>query len=349
MVSAPPRHEPARHPSPGVDASARLGRLRGRAGWPRAFPGILDPTNPTDPTRDPDRTVRRSRRFPPTLAPRSGPCSARRTDGSPPARKPGCLARPGPPCSRATRPDGESAHPLAGRCPPRRRSLPPLPAPESGSSITRTAPRRQSYLRAALQAMGASVVSNEAPSLDLPARFRPAALASGGTRTARRANRPGRTRTRRNPGSSPAGSRSVPKPSRLRQRVAPGPGAPVFRDSHGDPWLTEERQGSGSLARRLPVSPRLDRLAAGGRLSRLVAGAPSTGSPRHHGDRTGTGHAPVRPTPPGSRLHAPTPAPIDLRAGCWLLGAALFLVERLLSRLADPAPGSAPPIASGAS
>ncbi len=71
---------------------------------------------------------------------------------------------------------------------------------------------------------------------------------------------------------------------------------------------------------------------------------------------------PIIPPPPIPRVgvvHVPDrilgvtsttqrPDPIDLRAGFWLLGAALFLVERILPRLQNWPRGAAP-LASGAS
>lgn len=205
------------------------------------------------------------------------------------------------------------------------------------------------YVRAALQAMGASVVSNEVPSwifqlgsaaLPLPSDE----LERHGVRIVRDAPEAAEPEiiSRR----IDVGSKTVD----LRQRVIAGPGAPVFRDSHGDPWLTEERQGSvvlwhvafrfhpdwtdWPLDAAFPAwwqehlqPPRPDTTVI----------APEQAAPRFVPD-------PTR----GVTSATQRPAPIDLRAGSWLLGAALFLVERILSRSPTQPRGSAP-IASGAS
>jgi hypothetical protein len=119
----------------------------------------------------------------------------------------------------------------------------------------------------------------------------------------------------------------------LRQRVAAGPGVPIFRDSHGDPWLTEERQGSAVLwnvAFRFhpdwtdwPLEASFPRgwrrlLEPDGRNTAPIA--PEQAAPRFEPDAT-----------PGFHALPPRPPARDLRAGCWLVGASLFLIERLLT------------------
>jgi hypothetical protein len=119
----------------------------------------------------------------------------------------------------------------------------------------------------------------------------------------------------------------------LSKRVAAGPGMPVFRDSHGEPWLTEERQGSAVLwnvAFRFHPDwtdwPLEASFPAGWRRlleldDRNTAPiAPEQAAPRFEPDSARVVQA-----------STPRPPARDLRAGCWLLGAALFLAERLLT------------------
>ena len=123
------------------------------------------------------------------------------------------------------------------------------------------------------------------------------------------------------------------KPIQLRQRVAPGAGTPRFRDSHGEPWLNEERQGSAvtwhvafrfhpdwtdwPLGSAFPAWWR-DQLQPLPFDTTPIA--PEQAAPRFE--------------PPSSTSVSPTlpPPAIDLRAECWMLGVALFLIERALSR-----------------
>ncbi|MDO8348797.1 MAG: BatA domain-containing protein, partial [Planctomycetota bacterium] len=126
-------------------------------------------------------------------------------------------------------------------------TLPPVIAPRSAPRVGVVHPPDRvldaGYVRAALQAMGASVVSNEVPSWifqlgSAPLPFPWDELERHGVRIVRDAPEAAEPEVvaRR----IDVGSQTVT----LRRRVVPGPGAPVLRDSHGDPWLTEERQGS---------------------------------------------------------------------------------------------------------
>lgn len=199
------------------------------------------------------------------------------------------------------------------------------------------------YVRAALQAMGASIVSNEVPSWIFQLGSAPlprpwAELARQGVRIVRDAPEGAETEivSRR----IDVGSQTV----NLRQRVVAGPGVPVFRDSQGDPWLTEERYGSHVLwhvAFRFHPAwtdwPLEGAFPAWWR-EHLQPGPPDTAAiapeqatPRFVPDPTGEVSATLQ-----------QPVPNDLRAGCWLLGAALFFVERLLSRLPTQPPVTAP-------
>lgn len=205
------------------------------------------------------------------------------------------------------------------------------------------------YLRAALQAMGVSIVSNEVPSWifqlgSVPLPFPGEELERHGVRIVQDAPE----------GAEPeivsrridVGSQTVT----LRQRVVPGPGAPVLRDSHGDPWLTEERHGTvvhWHVAFRFHpdwTDWPLDGAFPAWWQDHLQPAPPNT-----------TAIAPEQATPRfvpdatrGVTARTQRPAPIDLRAGCWLLGAAFFFIERILPR-SPPQPRGSPPLASAAS
>jgi hypothetical protein len=189
------------------------------------------------------------------------------------------------------------------------------------------------YLRAALQAIGASIVTNEVPSWifqlgSVPLPFPSQELEQHGVRIVRDAPEtaePGIVSRRIDVGSQTVN---------LRQRVVPGPGTPVFRDSHGDPWLTEERQGSVVLwhvAFRLHpdwTDWPLDTAFPAWWQEQIQPGPPNT-------TEIAPEQASPRFNPDPNREVASTPrrpASTDLRAGCWLLGAALFLAERMRSR-----------------
>lgn len=226
------------------------------------------------------------------------------------------------------------------------------PAPNPRVAVVH-APERAvdaAYVRAALQAMGARVVTNagaaEVPdwifklgSTPLPQAWekfethgvrivRDAEEASESAKVSRRIE---------------VASRSIP----LRQRVAPGPGAPLFRDSHGDPWLTEQRQGPIVLWHvAFRFHPDWTEWPLDGGFPAwwqehlrppppaTTAIAPEQAAPRHLPD-------------PGGRIASSLqpPTPIDLRAASWLSGVALFLVERLLSR-STPEPRASNSVAS---
>ena len=193
--------------------------------------------------------------------------------------------------------------------------------------------RDAGYVRAALQAMGVSMVTNEVPtwifqlgSAPLPLPWDE--LERHGVRIVRDApdtNEPTVVSRRIDVGSQWVS---------LRQRVAPGPGIPVDRDSHGEPWLTESRQGAIVLWH---VSFRfhpdwtdwpLDSAFPAWWQQHLQPSPPDT-------TEIAPEQASPRLSPDANREVASTPQPpepTDLRAGCWLLGSALFLVERLRSR-----------------
>ena len=228
---------------------------------------------------------------------------------------------------------------------------PVLPQPSAARVGLVHAPDRSldaGYVRAALQAMGASLVSHEVPSWIFQLGSAPlplpwAELERHGVRIVRDA--PEAAEPELVSCRIEIGAQTVT----LRQRVAPGPGAPVSRDSQGDPWLTEERHGSVVLwhvaFRFHPdwTDWPLDSAFPAWWQEHLqppppdtMAIAPEQAAPRFAPDSTRE----VAPTPQ-------LPAPLDLRAGCWLLGAVLVFVERLLSRgLAQPRAST--PIASGA-
>lgn len=217
------------------------------------------------------------------------------------------------------------------------------PAPDPRVGVVH-APERAvdaTYVRAALRAMGARVVThevthemtNEVPDWIFQLGSSPLPLTRNefGTQGVRIVQDPDET-------SVPArvsrrievALHSVP----LRQRVAPGPGAPLFRDSQGDPWLTEERHGT---LVRWHVAFRfhpdwtdwpLDGAFPAWWQEHLRPPPPSTApiAPEQAAPR----HIPDPDSGVASTLQPP--ASIDLRAASWLLGAALFLVERRLSR-----------------
>jgi hypothetical protein len=202
------------------------------------------------------------------------------------------------------------------------------------------------YLHAALQAMGASVVTNEVASWIFQLGSAPlprplGELARHGVRIVRDA--PEDAEPRRVSRRIDVGVETIA----LRQRVAAGPGAPLFRDSQGEAWLSEEQQGAVRIwhvAFRFHPSwtdwP-LDGAFPAWWLEHLQPGPPNTtalapeqAAPRFVPD-------PDRNDPSTMQL----PPPIDLRAGCWGLGVALFAVERLLSRRSTQARGSNPIVA----
>jgi Aerotolerance regulator N-terminal len=198
------------------------------------------------------------------------------------------------------------------------------------------------YVRAALQAIGASIVSNEVPSWIFQLGAAPLPL----TKEELERHRVRIVRDAPEAAETQIVSRRIDVGSQtvtLRQRVAPRPGVPVFRDSQGDPWLTEERHGSvvawhvafrfhpdwtdWPLEGAFPAwwQEHLQPL-----LPNTTAIAPEQAAPRFVPDPTRESASALQ-----------RPAPRDLRARCWLLGAALFFIERLLSRLPTPSPGTA--------
>ena len=200
-----------------------------------------------------------------------------------------------------------------------------------------------SYLRAALQAMGASIVSNEVPSWIFQLGSAPlprplAELERHGVRIVRDA--PEDAEPRIVARWIDVGTETVA----LRQRSTAGSGAPLFRDSHGEPWLTEERQGSVVLwhvaFRFHPdwTDWPLDGAFPAWWQAQLQPAPPTT--------------APIAPEQAAPRFvpdparevssALQRPAPTDLRAGCWWLGVALFVVERLLSQRVSQQPGTVP-------
>lgn len=227
------------------------------------------------------------------------------------------------------------------------------PAPNPRVGVVHSPERAvdAAYVRAALQAMGARVVTNAATGevpdwiFQLGSSPLPLAWETFGTngvrivRDAEEASEPARVSRR-----IEVASHSVP----LRQRVAPGPGVPLFRDSHGDPWLTEEQRGNIVLWHvAFRFHPEWTDWPLDGDFPAwwqehlrppppaTTAISPEQAAPRHLPN-------------PDSRVASTlqSPAPIDLRAASWLLGAALFLVERRLSR-STPEPPDSTSIASG--
>lgn len=189
------------------------------------------------------------------------------------------------------------------------------------------------YVRAALQAMGVTVASNEVPSwvFQLGAASWPEAWIDPGSRVVQVVRDAPETAV------ALVENRRIDLETEsfvLRQRVAPGPGVPLRRDSHGDPWLTEERQGprvTWHVAFRFhpdwtdwPLHgafPAWWRHALQADPPDTTTIAPEQASPRFEPDTTRGIDASTRP-----------PTPVDLRAACWLVAAALFGVERLMSR-----------------
>jgi hypothetical protein len=191
---------------------------------------------------------------------------------------------------------------------------PPAPPPPSTPRVTVVhSPDRAldaAYVRAALQAMGATVVSNEVPTWIF--QLGPAALPlpreeleKHGVRIVRDPSDTAEPETvsRR----IEIGSQTVV----LRRRAVPGPGIPLFRDSQGDPWLTEERRGSVVLWHvAFRFRPDWTDWPLEGAFPAWWQEHLRPAPPRHHGHRPGTGHAPVRSGPhPGHRLRHPTPPP----------------------------------------
>lgn len=223
---------------------------------------------------------------------------------------------------------------------------PPTPPPSSLQVGVVHAPDRAvdaRYVRAALQAMGARVVTNGVPAWifllgPAPVPFAQEILEHHGVRIVRDA--PGPTPPEVVSRRMDVGSHTVG----LRQRVPPGPGAPLFRDSHGEPWLTEERHGSvvtWHVAFRFHPDwtdwPQETAFPAWWQAHlhpappATAAIAPEQATPRF------VPHA----TPEITSIPHP-PKPLDLRAGCWGLAAMLFLIERLLS-ISQHKPRAAPP------
>ncbi len=222
--------------------------------------------------------------------------------------------------------------------------LTPLPAARVGIVHHPERAADAGYLRAALQAMGATLVNDGVPSWifqlgSAPLPFPPDELEARGVRIVRDA--PDTAEPEPVFRRIEVGSRTVA----LRRRVAPGPGAPVGRDSHGDPWLTEERRGAvvvWHVAFRFHpdwTDWPLDGAFPAWWQEHLKPAPPATTpiAPEQAEPRFVTN--PDRPVT--STL--PPPEAIDLRAGCWLLGTALFLVERLLARSATQPRGTASP------
>lgn len=209
---------------------------------------------------------------------------------------------------------------------------PPPPVPRVGVVHTSDRSVDAGYLRAALIAIGASVVSNEVPSWivqlgSAPIPFPQADLERHGIRIVRDApeDKTPEDVARR----IEVGFQTVA----LRRRVSAGPGVPVCRDGHGEAWLTEERQGAvvvWHVAFRFHPDwtdwPREAALPAWWQ-EHLQPDPPATTT-------IATAQAEPRFVPnrdPGVTSITQPPAPIDLRAGCWWLGAVLFLIERLWS------------------
>lgn len=229
---------------------------------------------------------------------------------------------------------------------------PQVPPPMPGVGIVHTPDRAADalYLRAALQAMGASPVSNAVPQWLF--QLGPASLPFPDEDLQRHAVRI----VRDAPDTVPpefvsrrieVGSKTVG----LWRRVSPGPGAPLSRDSHGEPWLTEERRGRvvvWQVAFRFHPDwtdwPTESAFPAWWRTHLqpdppvTTAISPEQATPRFVPD--------ARPEVPSV---VPSPEPIDLRAGCWGLATLLFLTERLLSgaRTRLLAQAAVPPAAAG--
>ncbi len=187
------------------------------------------------------------------------------------------------------------------------------------------------YLRAALAAIGATVVTDDAPEwiFQLGDVALPPAWAERMPQGAHLVTDA--------PNLAPAigvtrwfemGAGAI----RLRQRVALEAGVPMRRDSAGEPWFTEERKGAGRHWRfafrfhpdwsdwplesafpawwRTQLQPLPDT---------ALTIAPAVATPRF-----APATAATAPSPPGYGR-------IDLRAWCWLLAVALFVLERALS------------------
>lgn len=224
---------------------------------------------------------------------------------------------------------------------------PPPPAPRVGLVHSPERSVDAAYLRAALQAIGASMEGPEVPSWifrlgTAPLPFPDTVLERHRVRIVRDApdsTPPEMVSRRLDVGSQTVG---------LRQRIPPSPGIPVMRDSHGEPWLTEEHQGSivvWHVAFRFHpdwTDWPLEGAFPAWWQARLQPAPPAT-----------TSIAPEQAAPrfvpdPGAKVASgpQTPPPIDLRAGCWGLAAILFLLERRLSR--GPTPTRAGPSATSA-
>lgn len=201
------------------------------------------------------------------------------------------------------------------------------------------------YLQAALRAIDVPIVTNEEPTwvfqlgtAALPTKW--ADAISRGTRLVLDApeTEPARQVSR----EFEAGSRSAS----LHQRVNARRGVPLFRDSWGEPWLTEQRNASDSGT--VVTWHFAFRFHPDWTDWPLGSAFPAWWRGQLHPDSPDTSEiAPEQAAPRfvSNRENAPTPAAyhaaaIDLRAGCWAVGALLFLAERALglSRRRQSAP-----------
>jgi len=211
---------------------------------------------------------------------------------------------------------------------------PTIPTPQPPRVAVVHSPDRArdaQYVRAALQALRIPIVTHEAP--DWIFQLGSAALPPEWTA----AHQQGAVliRDASNASSPESVSRTFDgdgRTIRLRQRIAPGPGTPLFRDSQGEPWLTEERQASAvtwHLAFRFHpdwTDWPLEGFFPAWWKDRLQP-QPFNTSP------IATEQAAPRfdPTPASATSLSRRPPPIDLRPGCWLLAVILFLLERALA------------------
>jgi hypothetical protein len=202
------------------------------------------------------------------------------------------------------------------------------------------------YLEAAVRAIGATMITNQEPtwvfqlgSAELPPKW--AEAVKRGARFVQDA--PEIEHPQRVSREIETGSTS----SSLHQRVNPGPGLPLFRDSQGEPWLTEERNAGETgtkvtwhfafrfhpdwtdwpLSGAFPAWWR-EQLQPEPVDTTLIA--PEQAAPRFDSHRDQARSSAV------VRV-----ATVDLRTACWLAAMMLFLAERALPlvqrRVSSPA------------
>ena len=207
-------------------------------------------------------------------------------------------------------------------------------APGVGIVAARDREEDARYLRAAFAAMGVSVVTTDAP--DWIFRLGDVALPPGWNERVQK----GAHLVTDAPDAAPrikvdrwfdVDEIRVP----LRQRVVLNEGVPLRRDSAGEPWITEAREGAGRhwrFALRFhpdwsdwPVETAFpawwrEQLMPAQR--RDVTVAEEEAAPRFAPMTAATEHSPA----------TAGYGAVDLRGWCWVIAAMLFGVERALSR-----------------